>query len=118
MGLSRCESRLQIRTSVCLGCRLSQILFRLYVATFVGQDAASISFFRVELVCYIYDSHMEAFRPYVVRLEELLDRSMRPKQDASFPKDLDAALDGQPSAELRRQVPINVLRETGAFFTG
>lgn len=43
---------------------------------------------------------------------------MRPERDAAFPKDLDAALDGQPSAELRRQVPIEVLRETGAFFTG
>jgi hypothetical protein len=88
------------------------------VAPVVGQDATRISFFRVELVCYIYDSHMEAFRPYVVRLEELLYRSMRPARDAAFPEDLDAALDGQPSAELRRQVPIDVLRETGAFFTG
>jgi hypothetical protein len=61
---------------------------------------------------------MEAFRPYVVRLEELLGRSMRLERDAAFPKDLDAALDGQPSAELRRQVPIDVLRENGAFFTG
>jgi hypothetical protein len=61
---------------------------------------------------------MEAFRPYVVRLEDLLGRSMRPERDAAFPKDLDAALDGQPSTELRRQVPIDVLRETGAFFTG
>jgi hypothetical protein len=61
---------------------------------------------------------MEAFRPYVARLEELLGRSMRPERDAAFPKDLDAALDGQPSAELRRQVPIDVLRATGAFFTG
>lgn len=61
---------------------------------------------------------MEAFRPYVARLEELLDRAMRPMRDAAFPKDLEAALDGQPSAELRRQVPIDVLRETGAFFTG
>lgn len=43
---------------------------------------------------------------------------MPPERDAAFPKDLDAALDGQPSAELRRQVPIDVLRETGAFFTG
>jgi len=61
---------------------------------------------------------MEAFRPYVARLEELLLRSMRPVRDAKFPGDLEAALDGQPSAELRRQVPIDVLRETGAFFTG
>jgi len=43
---------------------------------------------------------------------------MSPTRDAAFPKDLDAALDGQPSAELRRQVPIDVLRKTGAFFTG
>ncbi len=43
---------------------------------------------------------------------------MRPERDAAFPKDLDAALDGQPSAELRRQIPIDVLRATGAFFTG
>jgi hypothetical protein len=61
---------------------------------------------------------MEAFRPYVARLEELFGRSMRPERDAAFPKDLDAALDGQPSAELRRQVPIDILRKTGAFFTG
>jgi hypothetical protein len=61
---------------------------------------------------------MKAFRPYVGRLEELLARSMRTSGDATFPKDLDAALDGQPSAELRRRVPIDVLRETGAFFTG
>ena len=101
-----------------LGCRLRQILFRPTRGDLRRTGGTRISFFRIELVCYIYDSHMEAFRPYVVRLEELLDRSMRPKQDAAFPKDLDAALDGQPSAELRRQVPINVLRETGAFFTG
>src|ERR1017187_1243383 len=61
---------------------------------------------------------MEAFRPYVASLEELLGRSMRPARDAEFSKDLEAALDGQPSAELRRRVPINLLRETGAFFTG
>ncbi len=61
---------------------------------------------------------MKAFRPYVAQLEELLGRSMSPTRDAAFPKDLDAALDGQPSAELRRQVPIDVLRKTGAFFTG
>ena len=73
---------------------------------------------RIEHVCYIYVLTMEAFRPYVARLEELLGRSMRPQRDVAFPKDLDAALDGQPSAELRRQVPIDVLRGNGAFFTG
>ena len=61
---------------------------------------------------------MEAFRPYVARLEELLGRSMRPARDAEFSRDLEAALDGQPSVELRRRVPIDLLRETGAFFTG
>lgn len=61
---------------------------------------------------------MKAFRPYIGRLEKLLGRSMRPPQDAKFAKDLDAALDGQPSAELRRRVSIDVLREAGAFFTG
>jgi hypothetical protein len=61
---------------------------------------------------------MEASRPYVARLEELLGRSMHPEEDASLAKDLDAALDGQPSVELRQQVPIDVLREAGAFFAG
>jgi hypothetical protein len=60
---------------------------------------------------------MEAFRPYVARLEELLGRSMHPERDATLPKDLDEAVNGQPSAELRRQVPIDVLREAGIFFT-
>lgn len=72
----------------------------------------------MEPVCYIYVLTMEAFRLYVAKLEELLGRSTRRQRDTAFPKDLDAALDGQPSAELRRQVPIDVLRETGAFFTG
>src|SRR4029077_14919793 len=73
---------------------------------------------RIEHVCYIYVLTMEAFRPYVARLEELLGRSMSPERDVAFTTDLDAALDGQPSAELRRRVSIDILRETGAFFTG
>jgi hypothetical protein len=73
---------------------------------------------RIEHVCYIYVLTMEAFRPYVARLEELLGRSMSTERDGAFATDLDAALDGQPSAELRRRVSIDILRETGAFFTG
>lgn len=61
---------------------------------------------------------MKAFRPYVTRLEELLARSTRLPTDSGLVNDVEAALDGQPSAELRRRVSLGRLRATGAFFTG
>jgi hypothetical protein len=61
---------------------------------------------------------MEAFRPYVRRLQELLKRSARVPIEISAQAGIEAALDGQPADELRRCVPVNRLRAAGAFLTG
>ncbi len=59
----------------------------------------------------------ELFRPYVKDLAVLLDASagegVKSKQ-----VELDAALDGQPSRELRKLYTTESLRNTGTYFTG
>lgn len=61
---------------------------------------------------------MKAFAPYVSRLEELLVTSVNLPNSSGIRTKVDAALDGQPSIELRRSVSLDRLRASGAFFTG
>lgn len=58
---------------------------------------------------------MKAFEPYVQELENLV---VRFQTDERVRLSTDEALDGQPSKVMRRLVPIEILRETGVFFTG
>src|SRR5260370_25793975 len=62
--------------------------------------------------------NMKAFNPYVSHLEELLLASVCLPVNAIRQKQVTAALDGQPSAELRKRVSLDRLRAAGAFFTG
>jgi hypothetical protein len=61
---------------------------------------------------------MKAFNPYVSHLEELLLSAacLPPNKDRQ--QMMRAALDGQPSLELRKRVSLDRLRAAGAFFTG
>jgi hypothetical protein len=61
---------------------------------------------------------MMAFGSYVAQLHELLVKAAGAPRNAIYKAAIEAALDGQPSAELRRQVSLSQLRSTGAFFTG
>jgi hypothetical protein len=61
---------------------------------------------------------MKAFRPYVAHLHELLIKAAGAPSDTIYRTAIEAALDGQPSAELRRVVSLSRLRSAGAFFTG
>lgn len=61
---------------------------------------------------------MKAFNPYVSRLQNLLLKSTRAPSEPDHQAAIEAALDGQPSAELRRCVSLARLRSAGAFFTG
>lgn len=56
---------------------------------------------------------MQPFKEYVEHLGTLLLPCRK-----FAPDELDRALDGQPSAVLKRLMPLAVLRATGAFFTG
>lgn len=60
---------------------------------------------------------MRAFAPYAAQLKHLLDGALLGRQGPTRTT-LMHALDGQPSAELRRLVPLEELRRSGAFFTG
>lgn len=57
------------------------------------------------------------FRPYVERLAALLKTSAREGPQLKQ-VELDAALDGQPSQELRKLYTTESLRNTGTYFTG
>jgi hypothetical protein len=57
------------------------------------------------------------FRPYVQRLASLLESGVREGSELRQ-VELDAALDGQPSRELRKLYTIDSLRNTGTYFTG
>jgi hypothetical protein len=59
----------------------------------------------------------ELFRPYVQRLAALLKASAREGSQLKQ-MELDAALDGQPSQELRKLYTTDSLRNTGTYFTG
>lgn len=61
---------------------------------------------------------MKAFGPYVAQLQELLVKAAGAPPNTVYRAAIAAALDGQPSAELRRRVSLSQLRSTGAFFTG
>ncbi len=61
---------------------------------------------------------MKAFMTYVNHLERLLHDVTQNPRSVTLCNLADAALDGQPSNELRRLVPIEALRSSGAFFTG
>jgi hypothetical protein len=61
---------------------------------------------------------MKAFNPYVSRLEELLLNSVYLPVSRDRQQMIRAALDGQPSSELRKRVSLRRLRAAGAFFTG
>ena len=61
---------------------------------------------------------MKAFNPYVSYLEELLISSVCLPLNRDRQQMILAALDGQPSLELRKRVSLHRLRAAGAFFTG
>ena len=60
---------------------------------------------------------MKAFDSYVAQLSLLADTSPGDR-NTPWRQAVDAALDGQPSDELRRLVPLSERRAAGAFFTG
>jgi hypothetical protein len=60
---------------------------------------------------------MKAYAGYVDGLERLLLDSSQ-TSELKHKAAIAAALDGQPSAELRRCISIARLRSAGAFFTG
>lgn len=59
----------------------------------------------------------DLFRPYVQRLGALLDAGVREGSQLKQ-MELEAALDGQPSRELRKLYTTESLRNTGTYFTG
>lgn len=61
---------------------------------------------------------MREFEPYLNFLESLIDQRTARTELGNLSDKIEAALDGQPAAELRRLVPLGDLRESGAFFTG
>lgn len=61
---------------------------------------------------------MKAFKPYLSHLEELLLGSVCLPPNRNREQMIRAALDGQPSLELRKRVSLDRLRAAGAFFTG
>lgn len=61
---------------------------------------------------------MRSFHPYVSHLEELLVSSAFLPWNLNRHEMMIAALDGQPSLELRKRVALDHLRASGAFFTG
>lgn len=58
------------------------------------------------------------FSPYIDYLETLVSGANHPSFITDNSTAIDAALNGQPSSELRRLVPLSDLRSVGAFFTG
>jgi len=67
------------------------------------------------------DLRMRAYAPYVSYLERLLfdTTSILPTEFKAINKPaLTAALDGEPSRELRDRISLNTQRATGSFFTG
>lgn len=61
---------------------------------------------------------MKAFTEYLNTLDSLIPRIQGDFIDCDLSKSIDAALDGQPARELRRLIPLENLRSSGAFFTG
>jgi SAM-dependent methyltransferase len=61
---------------------------------------------------------MKGFEPYLDFLESLVNQSATSARTEDLLAKVDASLDGQPAAELRRLVPLVDIRESGAFFTG
>lgn len=60
---------------------------------------------------------MNSFEPYLGVLESLVNQAVKSAGEELL-DEVDAALDGQPSSELRKLVPLVDIRESGAFFTG
>lgn len=60
---------------------------------------------------------MKDFLPYAKQLEGFLLRGNEYKTSQILRQDIAAALDGQPRQEIRRRIPLKLLRETGTFFT-
>lgn len=60
---------------------------------------------------------MNGFEPYLGVLESLVNQAVK-SAGGELLDEVDAALDGQPSNELRKLVPLVDIRESGAFFTG
>ena len=61
---------------------------------------------------------MRAFGGYVDRIEAALARALSSHSSDKSASEIQAILDGQPSEELRKVAPADVLRSAGAFFTG
>lgn len=60
---------------------------------------------------------MNGFEPYLGILETLVNQTVK-STGGELLDEVSAALDGQPSNELRKLVPLVDIRESGAFFTG
>ena len=61
---------------------------------------------------------MKEFAGYVRRLQSLAQHASTLLSEKGGCRQIDAALDGEPSSHLRRVVPLEQLRTSGAFFTG
>ncbi len=61
---------------------------------------------------------MKKFINYVITLESLAQRGPLLASEKDGQTKIDAALDGQPTRELRRVIGVEQLRQAGAFFTG
>ncbi len=61
---------------------------------------------------------MEAFEPYIAHLRRVLRQAAVSPSTPAFRARITAALDGQPTEEIHRLVPPQLVRSEGAFFTG
>lgn len=61
---------------------------------------------------------MREFRPYLDYLDSLISQIGRDPDYSSYAEIIDDTLDSQPARELRRLVPLEDLKTSGAFFSG
>ena len=59
---------------------------------------------------------LKSYQPYVGHLSTLLRTPFMPSNNVE--SQINLALNGQASRELRKIIPLNQLRKLGAFFTG
>lgn len=67
---------------------------------------------------FLSRSAMAAFEPYVRSLESLANEGLQLGPDKALRERIAAALDGQPSTNLAKLVPLDQRQAAGAFFTG
>ncbi len=61
---------------------------------------------------------MRAYSAYIEQLRTLIAGSLRQQYDLRENKEINEALNGQPSQQLRRLISLDMQRAAGAFFTG